>query len=121
MKDIFFSLSRDIRGEDRIRRITRTQIGTTAEVKEQDAAKAEEDKGMKTGKYSGPGSIVMPRLPQSILQERWTRAESEVRFLAEVLSLAFTTKRRKDTPSSSGAVFPAPVAGFFLPRDARRS
>lgn len=51
----------------------------------------------------------MPRLPQSILQERWTaRAESEVRFLAKVLSLAFTTKRRKDTPSSSGAVFPQP-------------
>lgn len=78
---------------------------------------------MKTGEYSGPGSIVMLRLPQSILQERWTaRAESEVRILAEVLSLAFTTKRRKDTPSSSGAVFPASVvAGFFLPRDARRS
>lgn len=64
----------------------------------------------------------MLRLPQSILQERWTaRAESEA-LLAKVLSLAFTTKRRKDTPSSSGAIFPASfVAGFFLPRDARRS
>ena len=76
----------------------------TAEVKE---GRSERIKGWRRGNILD-GSIVMPRPPQSILQERWTaRAESKrLRgTVAKVLSLAFTMKRRKDTPSSSGAVF----------------
>lgn len=76
-------------------------------------------------------TIVMPRPPVINIAGKVDGVEGRVgggTAAAEVLSLAFTMKRRKDTPSSSGAVFSVSTvfsvsrrrflqrrAGFFFP------
>lgn len=82
----------------------------TAEVKE---GGGREDKGMK-GKYSG--RVYRYAMAPAINIAGKVDVEGRVGgTVAEVLSLAFTMKRRKDTPSSSGAVSSSPPPCLIVP------
>jgi len=84
---------------------------------------------MKAGKYSG--RVYRYAMAPAINIAGKVDGESGVGgTMAEALRLAFTMKRRKDTPSSSGVVFLPLVSSslsslvprrrFLFPRDARR-